>query len=238
MKEHIEVEYNNMLLRGYHENVVDDKVVIITHGIGGNKLGHKFVFKQMADCCAQAGISSLRIDFAGHGESDGLFEDTIHSNQVEQLKAIIDKARNELGYKQIYLCSTTIGCYSVWKAASDDLDIEAVINWNPITNFTRYYENAKSKVLADGTLDYNGLYSKPCYIEDLAKLDRTVPDLKMPVLMLQGELDKEYQFEDARVLCQARNWHYKPVEGGNHLWEGIAVRQYLFKQTIDFIKEN
>lgn len=238
MKEHIELDYNSLKLRGYHQKANEESVVIITHGIGGNKLGHKYVFKQMADACTKKGISSIRLDFAGSGESDGNFEELMHSDQVYQLHNIITEAIVKYGYKNIYLCSTTIGCYSVWHNANKFAEVKAVINWNPITNFDRYYNNAKGHALDDGSIDYNGLYSNPTYLTDLSTLERTIPMLNVPVLMLQGENDKEYAFGDARQLCQERNWKYLMVSNGDHLWNGKNVREYLFENTIDFIKQN
>lgn len=238
MKEHIEVDYKGLKLRGYHQKVNETSVVIITHGIGGNKLGHKYVFRQMADACEKEGISSIRIDFAGSGESDGNFEELTHSDQVDQLHNIITEAIVKLGYEKIYLCSTTIGCYSIWQNANKFDEVKAVINWNPITNFDRYYNNAKGHAIEDGSIDYNGLHSNPSYLSDLSRLERTIPTLSVPVLILQGENDKEYAFEDARELCQERDWKYLKVRNGDHLWNGKEVRGYLFGNTIDFIKQN
>lgn len=238
MKEHIEVEYKGLQLRGYHQKANDRDVVIITHGIGGNKLGHKYVFKQMADACEKSGISTIRMDFLGSGESDGKFEELTHSDQIEQVKQLIKTALEKYEYSNIYLCSTTIGCYSIWHAAEDCQQVKAVINWNPITNFDRYYNNAKSKADVDGGIDYSGLYSNPTYLEDLQKLQRKIPMLTIPVLFLQGENDKEFSYDDAREVCKQRGWKYIQVDEGNHLWEGSGVRAFLFGSTIKFIKDN
>lgn len=238
MKEHIEIEYNDLLLRGYHQKADDNNVVIITHGIGGNKLGHKYVFRQMAEACSKEQISSIRIDFAGSGESDGNFEQLTHSDQVAQLQTIVENAISKLGYTNVYLCSTTIGCYSIWHTANNFSEVKAVINWNPITNFERYYNNAQSHADDVGGIDYVGLYSGPTYLLDLSQLDRKVPNLRVPVLMLQGEKDKECAFDDARNLCQERGWKYVQVDNGNHLWDGKHVREFIFESTINFIKQN
>lgn len=237
MRKYIEVGYKGNLMRGFHDVANTEKVVIVIHGIGGNKLGHKFVFKQMADKCVENSISTLRFDYVGTGESDGDFSETRHSDQVEQLKAII-KAAKELGYKDIYLCSTTIGCYSAWHAAVSGNDIKAIINWNPICNFDRYEEGHKKRAQEDGTIYMKGIYTKPSYVRDLEQLEREIPLLNIPVMMLQGELDGEFEFMDARNVCEERNWIYKQIDNGNHLWEGIDVRNNLFATTIEFIKEN
>lgn len=237
MRKYIEVEYQGDIMRGFHDVANEEKVVIVTHGIGGNKLGHKFVFKQFADRCVENGISTLRFDFVGTGESDGDFANTRHSDQVLQLLEIIKKAK-ELGYKEIYLCSTTIGCYSVWHAANNYEGISAIINWNPICNYDRYEANHKKRAQEDGTIYMKGIYTKPSYVRDLENLDRKVPSFNIPLLMLQGTLDSEFEFDDARDTCEELGYVYEQIENGNHLWEGIDVRNQLFGATIDFINNN
>lgn len=236
MRIYSEVDYHGNILRGFHDKANDDVVAIITHGIGGNKLGHKFIFKQFADYANTHGISVLRYDFEGTGESDGDFSNTRHSDQVNQVNAIIDQALN-LGYKKIILCSTTIGCYSVWHAKPTS-QVACYVNWNPIFNYDRYEQNSLKHANEDGSMDMKGLFTKPTYTQDLAKLQRQVPKIELPVLILQGELDNEFKYEEAKIVSSEYNWQYQVIENGNHLWEGNKVRENLFAETIKFIKAN
>lgn len=235
MRIYSEIDYNGSLLRGFHDKGNDDVVAIITHGIGGNKLGHKYIFKQFADYAKANNISVLRYDFAGTGESDGDFADTMHSDQALQVDRIIDEAIS-LGYKKIVLCSTTIGCYSVWHAKQTE-QVIAYVNWNPICNFDRYEADTIKHAKEDGSMDMKGLSTKPTYTADLATLERTVPKLTAPVLLLQGELDGEFQYDDARNVAAEYGWNYNQINGGNHLWDGNQVREQLFSKTVNFIKE-
>lgn len=236
MRIYSELDYNGNLLRGFHDKANDEVVAIITHGIGGNKLGHKFIFKQFADYANKNQISVLRYDFAGTGESDGDFADTRHSDQTNQVELIIEEAI-KLGYKKIVLCSTTIGCYSVWHAKNTN-NVVAYVNWNPIFNYDRYEQNSLKHANEDGSMDMKGLYTKPSYTQDLGLLDRIVPKLELPVLILQGERDNEYKYGEAEVISKDYNWQYQVILEGNHLWEGNQVRSDLFSKTIEFIKTN
>lgn len=236
MRIYSELDYKGHKLRGFHDKANDEVVAIITHGIGGNKLGHKFIFKQFADYANQNGISVLRYDFAGTGESDGDFADTRHSDQVEQVNLIIKQAMT-LGYEKIILCSTTIGCYSVWHATNTER-VCAYVNWNPIFNYDRYESNSLKHANLDGSMDMKGLYTKPSYTQDLAKLDRVVPKIELPVLILQGEADNEFKYGEAKAVSNDYGWQYQVITDGNHLWEGNQVRNDLFSETIKFIKTN
>ncbi len=235
MRKYIEIPYKDGVLRGFHDDANSDKLAIITHGIGGNKLGHKFIFKQFADFSVQNNISVLRLDFWGTGESDGDFADTIHSRQAEELTIIVNYATEILGYENIFLCSTTIGCYSVWHCQKND-DVKAIVNWNPITDFERYEQYAKKGMNPDKSIDMKGLYTKPSYIKDLENLKREIPTQNVPVKLIQGTLDGQYKTGNAKKIAKQQKWDYEEIKEGNHLWEGNEVRELLFKKTIAFIK--
>lgn len=236
MKEHIEVEWKDgLIMRGYHQHANTDTVVIVVHGIGGNKLGHKYIFKQYAGKLAENNISSIRVDFIGSGESDGNFAQTMHSTQSDQVSKLVEFAKSK-GYKNIVLSSTTIGCYALWHYAKDDPQIQLIINWNPITDFMKYKNDQLSNEQG-GYIDMQGLGLNQIYIDDLSNLDEEIPTLSSSVMMIQGEEDYEYQTKDCQVLAANREWEYLSIPNANHLFEGNEVRETLFLSSIDRIKQ-
>ncbi len=236
IKNHIEIKWkDNLYMRGYHQQASTDTVVIVVHGIGGNKLGHKYIFKQFADCCALNQISSIRVDFIGSGESDGDFKQTAHSSQVDQVRKQVEYARY-LGYKNIVLCSTTIGCYSLWHYAKTDNSIELVINWNPITDFKKYKQD-QLRNEEENRIDLQGLELGNVYISDLCKLEEQIPLLSCNVEMIQGEEDYEFKFSSCKEISATRNWGLEAIPNGNHLFEGSEVRKQLFLSSIAKIKQ-
>lgn len=236
MKEHIEVEWKSgLIMRGYHKRANSDTVVIVVHGIGGNKLGHKYIFKQYADVLAENEISSIRVDFIGSGESDGEFDQTMHSTQVSQVAKLVEFAK-KIGYKNVVLSSTTIGCYPLWHYAKQDESIRLIINWNPITDFKKY---KKDQLVAEqnGIIDMHGLYLSNKYVDDLKSLDEIIPELSCDITMIQGEDDYEFQTKDCQNVAAQREWNYIPIPGANHLFEGNEARKSLFLSSVNSIKE-
>ena len=62
---------------------------IFCHGFTGHRLGPGYLFVRLSRELAACGISSLRFDFRGAGESDGAFRDmTIHSMRADLLSAV------------------------------------------------------------------------------------------------------------------------------------------------------
>lgn len=64
------------------------RMVILSHGFGGNKDEHQGMMKSFADTLQSLGIGTIRFDYNGHGESEGRFQDMTVQNEVEDLKCI------------------------------------------------------------------------------------------------------------------------------------------------------
>jgi alpha/beta superfamily hydrolase len=62
---------------------------VFSHGFTGHRLGPGYLFVQLSRKLAEHGVSSLRFDFSGSGESDGRFQDmTIDTMQSDLLSAV------------------------------------------------------------------------------------------------------------------------------------------------------
>ncbi len=58
-------------------------VVFMCHGFAGTKVGCYRIYVRLAEALARRGIASMRIDFRGCGDSEGEFQKTTLSGQVE-----------------------------------------------------------------------------------------------------------------------------------------------------------
>ena len=58
----------------HHPNHLSSSCVIACHGLYSDKESDKFI--TIGECFAKEGITVLRLDFRGCGESDGEIEDT------------------------------------------------------------------------------------------------------------------------------------------------------------------
>jgi pimeloyl-ACP methyl ester carboxylesterase len=67
-------------------------MVVFCHGFGGSKENQ--LFELIADTLQAHGIASIRFDFNGHGQSEGLFEEMTVPNEVEDTKHVIEYVRD------------------------------------------------------------------------------------------------------------------------------------------------
>src|SRR5699024_8487970 len=109
----VTVKRDGLTLRGVlegTEQLQNKREVILMHGFQGEreyKAGnHKYV---LSDELIQAGIPTLRFDFAGCGQSDGSFTDMTVLSEISDGMKIIDFARSEMKTQQIYLIGHSQG---------------------------------------------------------------------------------------------------------------------------------
>ena len=62
--------------------------MVLAHGVTAHK--DRPLLIALAEACSAGGLASLRISYAGNGESEGRFEDSVPSKEVEDLGAVID----------------------------------------------------------------------------------------------------------------------------------------------------
>lgn len=106
----IEFQRAGLTLRGVLEGTNTkhvDKVAIIMHGFKADL--NSSLTTAVAKTLNEAGIPTLRFNFAGSGDSDGDFSDmTVFSEILDAIKAI-EYARQELGAKEIFLIGHSQG---------------------------------------------------------------------------------------------------------------------------------
>ena len=82
-------------------------LVVICHGFTANK-NHPMLVK-LADYLEAAGIASIRFDFNGHGNSEGRFQDMTVPNEIEDVKHVIEYARDMRGVTSVSVAGHSQG---------------------------------------------------------------------------------------------------------------------------------
>ena len=96
---------------------VPEAVVVIAHGVTAHK--DRPLLIALATALSEAGMASLRVSFAGNGQSDGRFEEAVPSKEVGDLGSVVD-ALIDWGVKTIaYAGHSMGGAVGVMRASVD-----------------------------------------------------------------------------------------------------------------------
>lgn len=180
----IECTSRGLTLRGvlHKPDCCDSKVpaVIMYHGFCDDRNEINFVHTELSRKLCAHGIACFRFDFAGSGESDGLFEDMTVSSEVEDGIAILDyvKSLDFIDTDRIALHGLSLGgCVASIVAGKRKDDVCALSMWCPAPDVVY---NMRNKVICGqdvsdieerGCADVEGLKLGVNFYYDSLELD-------------------------------------------------------------------
>lgn len=91
-------------------------VVLISHGLMGDKNEYLNTSARLASAVADKGLSSLRIDYYGHGDSDIPLDDFCFASQIDNLISSLHWLKNA-GYKRVVCVGISFGAPPVLELA-------------------------------------------------------------------------------------------------------------------------
>lgn len=122
--------YNQHQIAVFRHQVGDNKnIVIFCHGFRGNATGPNRFFVRVTNKLAERGISSLRFDQYGCGNSEGSFENSSFKDWVATTKAIVTDYLKQ-GY-HVMLFGQSMGASTVINVASEIPKLIGFVAWVP-----------------------------------------------------------------------------------------------------------
>ena len=222
---------------------------VLVHG-GGVTRDEGGFYTRLAAGLAEAGISSLRFDIRGHGESEGRQEDLTISGILNDIRSAIETIGSEAGSRRANLIGASFGGgISAYYAARYPEQINRLVLINPLLNYKKrfvdekpYWHNehigheAGEELSAQGFIPHSPtlklgrpLLNEVFYIQPHLALGQ----IKAPVLVVHGTADTFVPIESSRnaINTFAGEARLVEIEGAQH---GIAVDedpQYQNPQT-------
>lgn len=136
-------------------------VVLILHGMGGNRHGPRGLFVRTARLWAENGVASLRISTRGRGGSEGDFQNMTLERRTQEAMAAIEwiRMRNDLDHIKINILGHsqgTIIATSVASRLNHVNGVKSLMLWAPQPNALATYRSSM------GLATYNkGLIAEP-----------------------------------------------------------------------------
>ena len=243
---------NNIKLCGIiTESEIKDKIVIMCHGIRGNK-DECGAFTLLSKRLLENGYSSFRFDFNGHGESEGKDLDMTITKEINDLESTV-KMLEQKGYKEFVLLGGSFGA--------------GIVSLFPF----KKYNNVKAIILWYGCLDYDYARFGNLFTEKnmkqaekdgyyISRSMNTGEEFKfglelfketykfkpyenlincdLPKLFVHGDKDSALPCELSKnVSNQCSNSIFKFIKNGEHTFMNLdtAINEAI-DVTIDFIK--
>lgn len=244
----ITIERDGLKLYGLLEGTTtleNDRVAILMHGFKGD-LGYdeNKILPVVAHALNQAGLPTLRFDFAGCGKSDGKFEDmTVLSELLDGMK-VIDFVRQTVKAKHIYLFGHSQGgvVASMLSAYYRDV-IEKLVLLAPAATLkddtlvgecqgSRYDPNHIPEFVMVGGFKVGGDYFRTA---QLLPIYETAQHFAGPALLIHGTADQIVSPEATRkyhVIMPQSVLHL--IDGEGHMFNG-PHRPEVVKLVTDFL---
>lgn len=233
-------------LRGILSNPTHKKekpIIILCHGFSTSKDGNTYI--RLEKILNENGISTLRFDFFGHGESDGKLEEITTSEAVDNVQNAIQFLK-ESGYMKIGLMGSSFGGMASIIAASKRNDLYVLALKSPVSDYSdrsiTQEDEQKIKAWKEKGFTYftsaDGKRFKLNYsfLEDAEKLDgyACAKKIKFPTLIVHGDKDEVVPIKQSKRTAQlVENCRLKIIEGADHRY---SEREY-FEKMLDLLSE-
>lgn len=238
------IEFTNRrgdVLVGVLHGTLNDRVVVSCHGMLSGKDGVKH--RRLAAELEQRGVTTLRFDFAGRGESGGRVYDMSYSNQIEDLDAAIDWLFKR-GAARIGLFGSSMGGAVALLTAARDERVVAVATLAAVGYPSAIEERYPHESQLWTELGYvetpAGRIGRSFY-DDALQHDvvSAVSIVRAPLLVMHGTEDTIVPQTDALdIASAARNATLDLIDGGDHQFHNEQFLRPAMRRVAEFLDDH
>ncbi|XP_047946798.1 uncharacterized protein LOC125193103 isoform X1 [Salvia hispanica] len=237
---------NNLV--GILHDTGSPQLVVLCHGFRSTK--EYRIMVNLAGALEKEGISAFRFDFCGNGESEGTFQICNYSDDVDDLRSVVDYF---VGLKRstIAVLGHSKGGDVALLYASKYHDIPAVINISGRYDLKQGIDewfgiDIWERLKKDGYIDVKTKTGEVEYrVTEESMMERRNTDMHQACLLIDancrsltvyGSADDLVPIEDATEFAKILpNHQLKIIQGANH---GYTLHQHeLVSAVLPFLKE-
>ena len=218
-------------------------VNILCHGFSSSKESKTNI--RLEEILNNSQISTFRLDFFGHGESEGKFEEiTISEASDDVLSAV--RFLKESGDIKIGLVGSSFGGMASLIAASKTRDISFLALKSPVSDYigrlvARYDEETiqswkDKRILSVNTSEGEELRLNYSFFEDAERINvyACCEKITIPTLIVHGSEDETIPLEQSRkASAYMKNCRLKIIRGADHRY----TKPDDFEKMLDLISE-
>ena len=254
MERYVELESRGLTLRGMmhipEHGAEKIPFVVLFHGFCDDRNEINFVHTELSRRLCEAGIGSVRFDFAGSGESDGRFEDMTVSGEVQDGCAILDYVRglDFVDIDRIAIHGLSMGgCVASMVAGLRNDDVCALSLWCPAPDVVYNLQKHKELCGIDahdveekGCIDSEGLKVGLNFYLDALKLDpfAVAAGFTKNVNLVHGDADITASIDCSRRYKEiyGDRAQFLTVHGAEHRFKSFDFRRARMDSALAFLK--
>ncbi len=243
----IENAFGEKLAGVLHNSHNSNNLVIVCHGRLCTK--DDFFSPSLCEDLAKNGFNAYRFDFSGNGESEGSFEDSTMTDDIEDIKAVVDFFKNK-NYEIFCLIGHSQGAAEVllnqakYNDAGYVVDIAGTIDQKHQT-LNKFTEEQIDEINKQGftKILYKGKETKVTkkYFYDRVEygdITKKVEKITVPVLIIHGTKDEDTPINHSKSLICSLNKKSEliVIQGAGHFFKGKYEKE-LKKEIISWLKK-
>jgi alpha/beta superfamily hydrolase len=234
-------------LAGIFHKVNDKKqVVIVCHGWPASK--ENVLIKNISEKLNQDNINTFLFDFSGQGESEGKFENTTVSKEIEDIQSMVeyfhDKKYN-IGLIGHSLGALVITLYAI---LNDKIKFIIPISSMCRTDVLKDFKTEQQESIKKGEHIYYNEKSYgqkfivlPMFFDDLKTYNplEEIKNIKCPKLFIHGSEDKTLKVNESNELYQnaIEPKELKIIDGADHCFTDENLLKEMIDYCINWIKK-
>lgn len=224
-------QYNGHAINTVFHDAGGKRVVVFCHGYRSSSIGPNRFFVRAARQLAAHGISSLRFDQYGSGNSEGDFFNSSFNDWVATAKSIC-RHYIDIGY-EVALFGQSMGGSTVLVVGSEMPELTAIVAWVPDASADDF--NAPDS----GVIEENGQIVQASFWQeahDMKVGDRLV-DIQAPTYIIQCTADEYVDEKNRNKIIQNAQPHHTVVnlEGYSHSSWTYEQSEVIIGESVDFL---
>lgn len=202
-------------------------IAIFCHGYRSSSIGPNGLFVIAARKLAKHGISSLRFDQYGSGNSEGDFLNSSFIDWVATTKAIVEDYLSQ-GF-QVVLFGQSMGAATVLGVGAEVAELAAIVAWVPDPNIEKF------KPPANGLIEEGGQLVKARYWQEAydAKIADKLVKVQAPAYIVQCSDDEYVSAENHRTIIDNTQPQHRVV-----MFKGYKHSAWTYDEATEIIDKS
>ncbi|MDZ7315688.1 MAG: alpha/beta fold hydrolase [candidate division KSB1 bacterium] len=233
---------NGSRLIGVLHHAKGNCCIILCHGFTGQKTENKRLFVEAARTFAENGFTALRFDFYGSGDSEGEFEESRLSVNIQNLRDVISWCRDQ-GFSRLAVLGISMGAATAILTVGSE-KVDALVCWSAVPDtkrlFAGYLPNLDEIKQLPERVEYDGWLIQRDFFLDALKYDveTAFADLSLPKFIVQGTADAPLFVEGFRRFQEVAQppADFMEIPGAGHTFQTPHHRKQVVRQTLIWLQ--